>query len=420
MLDPQTELVRIDKNGEAHAIGRVASQRLRERAGVFRMLPAPVHVVFMRYTGADGRRDEEDGAVVRLSGEISQPGALCDVLAMVAQTGWRGELVVLTADAERSLFFDQGNVLGVSTTVGAERLGEVMLRVGAVTEEQHGIIEERVSNGERYGESAIELSILSREQVFDCMRHQIQEVTVGALLVGDGTFFFLDGLNESKVVSARALSANGLLMDAIARMDEMRYFRVKIPSGAHVPSVVEGREPSEPVLLACWKAIDGKRSVEEVGRLMTLGEFEVTKHLYALVQSKRVVIHPPRARGGNAAIVETANEGLRRLFAIVREQGRDGELRATLSHFAASGGLYDILFRDAGPNEEGELSAARVARNAVVAAHGGDAEGLLKQLFYDYLAFALFTAGGLVGVGLEEEMKSEVAPLVATLRPPGQ
>lgn len=76
MLDPQAELVRIDTNGEAHAIGRVASQRLREQAGVFRMLPAPSHVVFMRYTGVDGRRDEGDGAVIRLSGEICQPGAL--------------------------------------------------------------------------------------------------------------------------------------------------------------------------------------------------------------------------------------------------------------------------------------------------------------------------------------------------------
>ncbi|HWZ92279.1 MAG TPA: hypothetical protein VNW92_25620, partial [Polyangiaceae bacterium] len=117
MKDGRAELVRIDSRGEAHPIGNVASQRMRAREGAYRMLPAPQHVVFMRYTGEDGRRDAEDGAVVRLSGEVTAPGTLCDILALIAQTGWRGELVVLDGDDTRSIFCDQGNVVGATTTV---------------------------------------------------------------------------------------------------------------------------------------------------------------------------------------------------------------------------------------------------------------------------------------------------------------
>ena len=73
MKDRRSELVRIDVRGEAHPIGNVASQRMRARAGAYRILPAPEHVVFMRYTGEDGRRDAGDGAVVRLSGEVTAP-----------------------------------------------------------------------------------------------------------------------------------------------------------------------------------------------------------------------------------------------------------------------------------------------------------------------------------------------------------
>src|SRR6187431_2392520 len=104
MKEARDELVRIDARGEAHPIGAVASQRMRARAGAYRVLPSPSHVVFMRYTGEDGRRDAEDGAIVRLSGEVTAPGALCDVLALLAQTGWRGELVVLDGDDVRSVF----------------------------------------------------------------------------------------------------------------------------------------------------------------------------------------------------------------------------------------------------------------------------------------------------------------------------
>src|SRR5688572_23151646 len=104
MRDGRQELVRIDSRGEAHPIGVVASQRMRARAGAYRLLPAPGHVVFMRFTGEDGRRDAEDGAVVRLAGEVTAPGMVCDVLALLGQTGWRGELVVLEGDSVRSIF----------------------------------------------------------------------------------------------------------------------------------------------------------------------------------------------------------------------------------------------------------------------------------------------------------------------------
>src|SRR6187402_1931692 len=110
MREGKSELVRIDSRGEAHPIGAIASQRLRARAGAYRMLPSPAHVVFMRFTGEDGRRDADDGAVVRLAGEVTAPGTLCDILALVAQTGWRGELVVLDGEDTRSVFFEQGNV----------------------------------------------------------------------------------------------------------------------------------------------------------------------------------------------------------------------------------------------------------------------------------------------------------------------
>ena len=64
MKQPREELVRIDTRGEAHPIGRIASERMRQREGAFRMLPAPDHVVLMRYTGEDGRRDDKRTATL--------------------------------------------------------------------------------------------------------------------------------------------------------------------------------------------------------------------------------------------------------------------------------------------------------------------------------------------------------------------
>jgi hypothetical protein len=418
MQDPRAELVRIAANGEAHAIGRIASQRLREREGTFRILPAPHHVVFMRYTGEDGRRDDGDGAVVRLAGEITHPGALCDILAMLAQTGWRGELFVLEGDLQRSLYFDQGNVLGVATSAEAEYLGAVMYRFGAIAEDEYLTTMGRVQKGARFGDVAVELGFATREQIYAHIRRQVEEVTFAALMVSDGMFFFLDGFDGSRLASGQAVSANALLMDAVTRIDEMKYFRAKIPSKDHVPVRLEGREPPNDESAECYQAIDGKRSVEEIGRITGKGEFGVTKQIYALVQSKHVAVRPPRL-GGPAALVETANDGLRSVFAAANAGGTWPEVAASLSSFVMGAGVYDILFVGAGPNGRGELLAARVAENSLIVAAGADPEELVKQLLHDYVSFAAFSAGSLLGAVAEELLMREVTPVLTLLRPAG-
>lgn len=418
MQDPRAELVRIAETGEAHAIGRVASLRLRERKGTFRILPAPSHVVFMRYTGEDGMRDDCDGAIVRLAGEITHPGALCDIIAMVAQSGWRGQLFVLEGDEQRSLFMDNGTVVGFTTSADAEHLGEVMYRFGAITKEQFQSVMQRVRQGCRFGEAAVELGFATREQIYAHLRQQLEEVAFAVLAASDGTFFFLQDFDSSKVVSGPSVSANALLMDAVTRMDEMKYFRSKVPSNQHVPTRTEGREPPSDEGLDCYQAIDGKRSVEEIGRVTGLGEFRVTKQLYALVQSQHVLIRSPRL-GGPMALVEAANDGLRLIYAVAEESAQKSELRQSLSSFASGAGIFEIILAGAGPSESGLLDAHRVAENSLAAAAGTDPEELVKQLMYEYLSFAAFSAGNLMGIGFEARLRREVSPILALLRPAG-
>ncbi|MBM4364048.1 MAG: DUF4388 domain-containing protein, partial [Deltaproteobacteria bacterium] len=277
MKDERAELVRIDASGVAHPIGGVASQRLRARTGAYRMLPAPPHVVFMRFTGENGRRDEEDGAVVRLAGEITAPGALCDVFALLAQTGWRGELVVMDDTRVRSVYFDGGNVIGAQTNVEEERIGRILYKFGAITEQDNARVMERVRAGARYGAAAVELGAVPQERVFQYLGRQIDEVVLSTLLVADGTYFFLDGFDEARLVAAHVVSANALLMDAVTRMDEMRYFRERVPSSEHVPHRLPTASEPAPDYAATLAAVDGLRSISAVGRATGRGEFDTTR-----------------------------------------------------------------------------------------------------------------------------------------------
>jgi len=419
MKEARDELVRIDARGEAHPIGVLASQRMRQRAGAYRVLPSPKHVVFMRYTGEDGRRDAEDGAIVRIAGEVTAPGALCDVLALMGQTGWRGELVVEDDQRVRSIFFESGNVVGANTTVDDERIGSVLYRYGALDSAQRDQVVALAKAGRRFGEVALELGYLTRESLYAHIAKQIEEIVFATLTVADGTFFFLEGFDASRLVSHHTLSANALLMDGVTRMDELRYFRAKIPSVEHVPVRASGRGASPDDYLKVYESVDGKLSVEELGRVTGLGEFETTRALYGLVQSHHVVMHPPRVSGGPTALVNAANGALYDIFAAATSAEKADEVRESLASFAVGAGVYDILFRGAGPGASGALDPDRVAQNAVLVAGGADPQNVLKQLLHEYVSFALFSVGAALGSDSEAEITQKVGPNLNTLRPQG-
>ena len=169
MRHAQDELVWVDSNGVVHPLGDSAAEQLKRRKdGAFRLMPTPDHVIFMRFTGQDGRRDEEDGAVVRLAGEIVSPGALCDVLALVAQAGWRGELTVRDGEHNRSIFVEGGNAVSARTDVEDERLGRILYRFGVIDEVGHRAILDHLAqhSGERYGDAGVELGLLTHNQVY--------------------------------------------------------------------------------------------------------------------------------------------------------------------------------------------------------------------------------------------------------------
>jgi hypothetical protein len=90
-----------------------------------------------------------------------------------------------------------------------------------------------------------------------------------------------------------------------------------------------------------------------------------------------------------------------------------------LSSFAVGAGVYDILFRNAGPDESGALDADAVAQNSAVVAGGADADNILKQMLHEYVAFALFSAGAALGSSAEADLSRQVGPALASLKPQG-
>jgi hypothetical protein len=398
--------LRIDATGTVHPLGREASQALRARVGEWSLLASPPEVVLAIRTGSGARS-------LRLAGEVRTPGALCDIVATMAQGCWGGELLVLEEETARSIFFESGLVVGATTDAPRERLGEILWRFGAITRDQlDEVVRASAKSGKRVGETAIELEFVGSDELFRMMARQVEEVFFGAVQVGSAMFYLFDRFDDARLVRRHHMSTGGLLMEAARRMDELRFFREKIPSDAWVPTplAAANNKKPPPELTEVMAQCDGRRSVAEIGRRVGQLEFEATRSIFQLATAGFVSVTAPRPEGA-AAILEAYNRALVEIHKACDAAGSGKALRSGIEQFAMSTGVYMPLFDGAGPVEDGSFRAERVARNAAALA-GDDGDAWLGQQFLEYAGFALFHAGSLLPRDVEAALNARVGDML--------
>jgi hypothetical protein len=407
-MEKRADLLRIDSSGTVHTIGRHAAQEMRDRKGEWRLLPSPKEVVL-------GRPAREGLAALKMAGEIRTPGAICDVIALAAQSQWTGEIVVMDESSQRNIYLDAGTVVGASTNVAEERLGETLYRFGVITREQlEKMVKQSATTGKRIGEAAIELEFVTAEQLFPMMARQVEEVVYASMRVGEGAFYVFDRFDETALPRRHNMAAGALLMEGARRMDEMRYFRERIPNQGYIPAP-RGADTKPPDELAeVFAQCDGKRSIAEIGRRTGQLEFEVTRAVFQLLQGGFVTVSAPRPQGP-IAIVEAFNPALAEIHQKCDAAGKGGELRDALSRFATGALVFDPLFFGAGPHPDGTFTPERVARNLAAVA-GEDPDAWLVQTLEEYVGFALFQAGSLLSREHEQVLQVQVAEVLKPVR----
>jgi hypothetical protein len=387
MAEGRDDLVRVDASGVAHPLGETARVRMQGRAGLFHVMPSPAHLVFLRKEAAGGAAPR----ACLLSGEIRTPGVLCDVASFLGQTGYKGELVVIDPVASRSVYVDGGYVVGARSSVASERLGEVLYRVGVLDEHQLAACQEAVSSNRlRLGEAAVQLGYVTREKLFDWIAAQTQEIFHATLLVGAGAFYFLESFDDSELAAPNRLSIVTLVRDGVRRMHETRFFRARIPSPLHVPVPLGHAPPGEPDLQPVYAAIDGTRSVADIGRSLALGEFDVTRAVFQLIQSGYAAIRPPRLRA--RAAVEVYNQAIALLVRELDAIDEGDAVRVQLASRLTTTPYLARVLTGAGPADDGTFDGARVSENV---AHRQDAkrvEELLGAWLHEHASYALFLA----------------------------
>ncbi len=417
-----SEFIRVDDKGNLAPEDTASRSRLAGQAGRFYLAPTSPDILFAVRAPCRG-----GGAAPRvvLAGDLSGL-ALADLVAFLNQGRMSGLLRVLSTSGERAIVFKDGEVRGAASDNPTDRLGEIAVRLGCITRPQLEQVLAHPPPNTRIGRALVDAGFLKSHDLWKCMQHQVTEIFHSILLASEGAFMLVDQPVDDR--NSMTLNTQGLLMDAIRRIDEMKEFRKRLPS----PRTYMLRKKAAGADLdqqerALYSLCDGQRTVADLAQLAHLSEFDATKVLHHLVEGGFLTPSPtPGANAPQTArpaehltperVTRVFNDIFKEILMEMRQKGAAAEFIGAANAAAAGQAAKVPMLRGASFAPDGTLPEAQLAKG--VAALGlAPAEGakVLQSVLNELMFFLLFQAGELLEEQENEELGHRVKQLLAAL-----
>jgi hypothetical protein len=215
--------IRVGADGRLEASPE-ALERLSE--GVFTLLSVPARLLL-----AVSREDPSaPPARALLAGDLARV-AFPEIVSLVVHSRASGVLRVIGASVTRRVIFQDGEVRGASSERVGERLSEVIVRMGLVKQAEMDGVRREAGSGRRAGRLAVERGLLSERELWNAVQEHVITLFQAVLLESQGCFLLTDESAE-EAPTVPGLSAEGLLMEGIRRLDELRVRGVAEGDGA--------------------------------------------------------------------------------------------------------------------------------------------------------------------------------------------
>lgn len=382
------DLVVIAPDGAVRVAGRAAERRLRDRHGRYRLVADAPGLIVLRTD------DDTNKIRVAMAGELVTRTSALEVLNIIANANWRGDLHLFDERHHRLLSIDRAALKHAWSDHPDDRLGQVLYRNGVLSRSQLDELLRQVGPERRLGQLLLEQQILTQEQLFQHLQKQVEQIFFSSLLIRSGQYAFVVSEEDLDPPHHTVhLPVQALLMEGVQRIDEMALFRDQIPSDDLVP------EP-QPKAASCTldetaqlvlAYADGQRTLEEISRETGLGQFMTSKAVYGMLQQGAMILRPKKVFDAEAVkkLVRAFNEVLRDIFMAVATYGGVDQTRATLEAWIHGSG-YAGYFGDQ-IQEDGALSMDTVVE-AMRGVHVDNPLGALHQALHEMAAFTLFAA----------------------------
>ncbi|MEO8194165.1 MAG: DUF4388 domain-containing protein [Gemmatimonadales bacterium] len=198
---------------------------------------------------------------------------------------------------EGCVYFEKGAVVHAKMRDNPHTLGALLKKAGRVSEHELDAAASAQERGDhrRLGEILVAHGAVTRRDVERYMRQQIETVVFDLFSWKEGSFTFVDGLDdEVKIDASIRVSIEALLMEGARRIDEWSRMADRIPGAHVVPRLAQPREDNHSFVdlrPAEWEVltlIDGHHSLRSIAAELALSEFDVAKTVYGMLSTELI------------------------------------------------------------------------------------------------------------------------------------
>ncbi|HEY3449525.1 MAG TPA: DUF4388 domain-containing protein [Myxococcales bacterium] len=417
-----SEFVKVDGRGVVLPENEAAQARLSRQQGRFYLAPTSPDILLAVRAPCEGGKAEVPRVI--MAGDLSGV-QLADLVAFLNQSRITGILRVVSPAGERAIVFKSGDIHGAASDDPADRVGEIAVRLGLVSRAQLDQVLASDPQPSRVGRMLVEAGYLPPHDLWRCLQHQVSEVFHALLLAAEGAFMLVDQPVEDR--GALAINTQGLLMDAIRRIDEMKEFRKRLPSSAaYVVRVKPAGPKLEPGERQVYDHCNGDVTVAEVAQRLKLTEFDATKILHHLISMGLVAAKSaPQTASGVAKvptpedIAATFNSVFREILSEVARVNMVKEFVAAANGALAQQAQKAPVLAGLGFAQDLTLGGPVLDNLRRLGQAPAEAARTLHSALSELMFFLLFEAGELLDPEADEELSRRVKVLLSPIEAAG-
>ena len=352
---------------------------------------------------------------VLISGEIRKEGWLIDIISFISNSKWTGTLTVTSGGTKRHLFFDKAALRHATSNVRSEYLGEIMFRKNLISRGQLDGALKQVSGERRIGEVLIRQGVCTASDIFKMIYRQVEEIFYTTLLLDSGYFYFTEGLEPVKLPAILSLDTHSLLLEAVKRIDEISYFKKRIP-GLNI--VLKRKRMSFPPGMPQVESeflgkCDGQRTLEAVAREIMVGEFDAMKLAYRFLEegALEVVMTERTYDEGAQFAVRNFNSIIKLIHSEIDDQEKLLVLLGVEKNYINSARKEGEIPEDIAIDDKGCIDATTVI-SALGKIKVTNKIGYFIQIMSRYVFFVLFSASTFLPRQKQQQLNLKVHTLI--------
>ena len=224
-----------------------------------------------------------------------------------------GVLTCVANDVRRAVNFQSGFVVSASSSLNEDRLGEVMIRHGRITQQQFDDASHFIKSGWKLGEILVELGVIEEGEIEPFVRQQLLDIATTQLISPPKKLSF-SKLSGVDAYLEAPLSVADILMEAArrtasidARLEALKTDERKLgfPSDPLKRFQDVSLKPEEAFVLS---RIDGTQTANDIFAVSPLPEDQTARTLIGLLEAELIehegtdVVEPaPAAATGSPA-----------------------------------------------------------------------------------------------------------------------